>query len=95
LSRTYEDVIAKADTVSNRMIDLSVKLDHLSGFPRKELFRLADQLSKNFFSLTVLKRLVWYHFYLYDVDFKIKQAVSDKLGMTPQPQMLNPKHKLH
>lgn len=82
MAGTFKQVIDESPNIANRIIDLSVKLDHIKGFPKNEAISLAEESKRNPFTLTLLKILVWHHFYLYKEDYRLKQAVCEKLNIS-------------
>jgi hypothetical protein len=91
LDQTYRDVLGEeGDRTSIRLVDLSIKLDHLSGFPQDDVMELSKRLKrKNFFSTAVLRDMVANHLYLFYVGEKTRQAVGKELGIeTHSPRMM-------
>jgi len=93
LSITYRDLLATSDTISYRFIDLSVQLDHFSGFPRKALFELHSRVRNNPFATQFLRHLVWYYFYIYPSTDRLRQSVCKKLGIVLLPGVQEPRVK--
>lgn len=79
LSTSYKEVLECNPTTSIALLDLSVKLDCLGSFPRKETLELAAKLETNLFSKSILIQLVYNHFYLYPCDPKVKQHICERL----------------
>jgi len=79
LSTSYKEVLECNPTTSFALLDLSVKLDCLGNFPRKETLELATKLETNLFSKSILIQLVYNHFYLYPCDPKVKQHICERL----------------
>ena len=97
LSGTFTDVLkGLGQTLPARLIDLSIKLDHFPGFPLKEIEELADETSRNRFTKRVLRDLVASHFYLFKVDYRIRQKLSEKLDIqgTAKRYIANPSKKV-
>lgn len=94
LKETYKEVLTGSDTLPTRMIDTSIKLNHFRPFPEKEVLELLKLVNKNKLALFVLRQLVRDHFQLHDEDYKLRQGVSDKLGIEFRDQrMIESKHK--
>jgi hypothetical protein len=81
LEQTYRDVLGQeGDRTSIRLVDLSIKLDHFSGFPQGDVMEMSKRLKrKNFFSAAVLADMVANHLYLFYVDERTRQAVGKEL----------------
>lgn len=78
----YDELVAKHQTLSVRLIDLSVKLDHFQKFPEHEFDILIDEVvAKNLFGTLILRHLAFDHFYRYPIQRAIKQKYCGKLGI--------------
>lgn len=76
------------------LLDVAIKLDHFRPFPEKEIIVLNNRLSGNFFAASLLKQLVINYMYLYPCDYKVRQRICDKLGITVEKtRMLEDKTK--
>ncbi len=64
-----------------KLIDLSVKLDYFSKFPMPETEALATELEHRVFARALLRDLVWFHLYLFPVDYKTKQRACGLLNI--------------
>jgi hypothetical protein len=85
LSRTYDDVLAGTPSISYRFIDLSLRLDHYRNFPEQEARRLYRDVRRSPFSAFLLRQLVWFHFYIYRRDFKLREKICARLGIQLLP----------
>jgi hypothetical protein len=82
LELTYDEVAELRDhNLSNRMIRLSIELDHFDQFPKVEVESLAGDLRKNFFSFQTLRDLVMNHLYLFPREYSIQQWCGGVLNM--------------
>jgi len=88
LSETFAEVLESERSMPLELIDVAVKLDHYRGFPVRETESLARSLHKNVFTFSVLRDLVWTKFYLYHVDFRIRQKMSNTLNISAKGQQL-------
>jgi hypothetical protein len=86
LEQTFREVLDIEGSVPFSLIDLSVKLDHYRSFPERETLTLAGTLCKNVFTFSVLRDLVWNHFYIFHADYQIRQRISEKLRISPTGQ---------
>jgi len=84
LDEIYKDILKDSNNISFRLTDLSIKLDHFESFPETEIMKLADNLSSNFFSFTLLRFLVVDYYHLFSTSFKTKQKICDKLKIPIQ-----------
>lgn len=87
LSLTFHDLLEEDDRMSYRLIDLSVRLDFYRSFPRNEVFQIYKDIRRNPFSAHLLRRLVWYYFYIYETDRRLQQNMCDKLGIKLLPHV--------
>lgn len=78
---TYRSVLENNNSTSFNLIDVAVKLECLNNFPLKEVLQLGADLKSNIFSLAILRDIVVNHFYLYECEFKVKQAACSGLGI--------------
>ena len=97
LRGTFSDVLKNlGEPLSARLIDVSIKLDHFPGFPYEEIKAIAHDTTRNHFTKRVLRDLVVNHLYLFNVDYRIRQKLSRKLGIqgTDKQYIANPSKKV-
>jgi hypothetical protein len=82
LVQTYKRVLEEEGSDAAHLIDLSIKLDHETGFPTVDTLRVGRQLKQNDFAVSLLRYLVVNHFYMFHVDFPTRQSVCDNLGIS-------------
>ncbi|CAK7010808.1 metallophosphoesterase [Tissierella sp.] len=82
LSETYKEIILKNNTISFKIIDISIKLDFLRDVPESEIIRLNEELKNNYFTQNILRHLVFINFYLYRHEHRVKQRICSKLGIS-------------
>lgn len=75
LSETLADLLREKDDNAHRLIDLSIKLDNYQHFPTREVEQLAKECRNNSYAWSLLRRLIWQHFYLHDEDYRLAQKV--------------------
>lgn len=75
LSETLADLLREKNDNAHRLIDLSIKLDNYQNFPIKEVESLAKESRGNPYAWSLLRRLIWQHFYLHDEDYRLAQKV--------------------
>lgn len=78
LTEVYKKVLQELKFTSVELIDISIKLDHVT-FSPKEVTNLALKLKNNGFARMLLSLMVIEHFRLFDVKHTIKQQICDKL----------------
>ena len=89
LSLTFSELVDNNQNISYRFIDLSVRLDYYQGFPEKEVFDLYKDVRKNYFSVSLLKHLVWYYLYLYYVKRELRESICKRLGIGQKATPIN------
>jgi hypothetical protein len=82
--RTYRRVLNENNSTATSLIDMSIKLDYKTEFPKREIEDLSEQLTarSNVFALSLLRHLVIYHFYLFHVEFMTRQSICAALGIS-------------
>ena len=97
LEPTYDEVAELRDnSLSNGIIQLSIRLDHFERFPKKEIEKLAVTLEHNVFSYQTLRDLVLNHLYLFPRDYTIQQWAGSVLKMKVDlPEVRGSARKLH
>lgn len=86
LSETFKEVLNKNDIISVHLVDISIKLDFFKAFPYSDIRKLQKTLEKNPLPLTVLKRLVIDHLYMFPTTYEDKQRICDKLEISMTSQ---------
>lgn len=86
VAQTFDEVVADEDNPSVRVIDLSIRLDHYNRFPESQINQLAKLFAGNVFAMNLVRYLVWYHLYLFTVDYKQRQFACEKLGIAIENQ---------
>lgn len=97
LSITFDELINRnGNNISYRFIDISVRLDYFfNNFPEAKVLELNKEIMNKLFPRDLLKRLVWYHFYLYPSDYRLRASVCKKLGIELQlPKIFDERTKL-
>jgi hypothetical protein len=79
LELIYTELNKEFGSASVSLIDLSVRLDHFNVFPAALVEEVHLKLRDNFFADSILRRLVVMHFYLFPVDFKVRDSICEKL----------------
>jgi hypothetical protein len=82
LEATYEDVADRQErNISNRLIHLSIRLDHFSRFPKDEIEGLSETLKHNTFAYQTLRDIVLNHLYLFPRGYEVQQWVGSTLNI--------------
>jgi predicted MPP superfamily phosphohydrolase len=81
LKKTYTELFDSTDVTSTRLIDLSIKLDHFRQFPQEEVLALSKDIKDNYFTASVLRRVIASHFYMTYVDPGIRDRICDRLNI--------------
>ena len=81
LEKTYAELFGSTNITSARLIDLSIRLDHFRQFPQEEVLALAKALKDNYFTSSVLRRVVATHFYMTYVDAGIRDRICNRLNI--------------
>jgi hypothetical protein len=87
LAATYEKVVTMDGNLSNRVIDVAIKLDHYENIPERELRQLQSLVLKNPFTFALIRDLVADHLYLYGCDYPTMQMLGSAWNIkitTPQ-----------
>lgn len=82
LEEIFSEVLSENQLTSYKLINASIEIDYIEGFPDINITNLAEELSKNFFAFELLKMLVAEHFEFHEVNFKIKQRICSKLNIS-------------
>lgn len=82
LDTTLQDTLQRRPTAARRLVDLAVRLDHFSAFPEEKVDVLAAATSrKNPLAFTLLRSLVYLHFYLFPSQRQTRQRACELLGI--------------
>lgn len=87
LTRTYVRMVEKNNMPSVRLIDVALKLDHSPSFPEGTVSDLAREFREGSFARMILQDLVLSHFYLFPVNFRVKQKICAVLGIQYSPTL--------
>jgi GTPase SAR1 family protein len=83
----YPMVQSEFDFASVRLINFLIKLDHVSGFPDRDMQTLKEYVEKHPMSYFLLKRMVINHLHRHPVDFKDRQRICAFLGIPIESQL--------
>lgn len=80
LRPSFDKLIAKeGSTPSQRLLDVSTRLECFDGFPETHVLALADELDRGLLGQELLRVFVWEHLKVFKTDYKIKQRVCSRL----------------
>ena len=82
LAKTYEKVFAKGQSPARLLVQISMELDRMGDFPERAIVEFAAERSDNFFAVRVLRHLVVRHFRLFNRNFKLRQRIGEKIGIS-------------
>jgi hypothetical protein len=95
LTQTYQRVLGETPPPIVSLFDLSIRLDNQTSFPESQIKALRDQFEKGFLTSSILRRLVVQHFYLFPVDFRLRQRMCSELGIPfRRTEIADPRRKL-
>jgi hypothetical protein len=83
----YPMVQNEFDFASVRLINFLIKLDHISGFPDRDMQTLKEYVEKHPMSYFLLKRMVINHLHRHPVDFRDRQKICAFLGISMDIQL--------
>ena len=83
----YPMVQSEFDFASVRLINFLIKLDHVSGFPDRDMQTLKEYVEKHPMSYFLLKRMVINHLHRHPVDFRDRQRICAFLGIPIESQL--------
>lgn len=83
----YPMVQNEFDFASVRLINFLIKLDHISGFPDRDMQTLKEYVEKHPMSYFLLKRMVVNHLHRHPVDFRDRQRICAFLGIPIESQL--------
>jgi hypothetical protein len=88
LSKTFDRILNNNRHKSVALTNMSIKLDHFSGFPEKDILDFNKDNKTNYLCVTVLRKFVIDYLHLYYTDYKQKQLICDELGIKISDQLL-------
>jgi hypothetical protein len=95
LTTTYEKLVKENPDNSTRLVELSTRLDHSGSVPDELIKELANEFRGSHLPLWILRSLALEHFYLFPVEYRIKQRVCESLAISySRLQATDPSRKL-
>jgi Calcineurin-like phosphoesterase len=88
LSEIFNTILTENSTNAVRLIDISIKLDHIQKIPFNDITSLKKDLldSNNLIAYNILRGLVLNHLYMFDTSYKDKQKICTHLDIAIQQQ---------
>ncbi len=95
LRPSFDKILSMPDiSVSDRLLDLSARLDYFDGFPKDSITEVAKMLKGKGVGYEALRILVWEHMKLFNVPYDARQSICSQLEITiGQTAFINPKNK--
>lgn len=88
LKNTFDKALEAQPYNSVKLIDLAIKLGYASIATHIELIEnYTDEMKKNKLSIVVLQNLVIDYMYMFDTDYKTRNRICNKLGISVQEQL--------
>jgi len=81
LKEIYPEVLKKNNTNAIKLINFSIKLEYLDGFPINDLKELKKELSKNLLPYSILRREVVNYIYMYPLSVEKKQQIGEAISL--------------
>lgn len=88
LSRTFTQLLERNNSISNRLIDIAIKLDYFCAFPFDDIGRLVKEVPKNGLQYTILQQLVLDYLYMFPTHYKEKQHICQLVGISMDTQRM-------
>lgn len=77
----FKEINDLLPVTSVKLIDISIKLDHMYDIPFSEIESLLDVVGDNPMVITILRKIVINHIYMFPVDYRDRQKVVDLLSL--------------
>lgn len=82
LRPSFDKIMQKNDiSISEKILDLSARLDFFDGFPQKNIIDVARDLKGRGVGYEALRIIVWEHMKLFSVSYDQRQSVCEKLDI--------------
>lgn len=88
LSEIFKHILDENYTNAIRLIDLSIKLDHIQTIPFNDIATLKKDLTdkNNLIGYSLLRGLVINHLYMFETSYKDKQRICNHLDISIERQ---------
>ena len=83
---SIDNLTKDKDNEAMKLISIATKLDFSGGLNKDRIIKLDKEFSQNIIVKDLLKRLVIEHLYKFNVTYKKKQEICDKLGIGIETQ---------
>jgi len=95
LRPSFDKILSSDDiSISDRLLDLSTRLDYFDGFPKDIIIGMANELKKHSVGHEALRIITWEHMKLFSVSYDIRQSVCMQLEITVnQPDLITQHEK--
>jgi predicted phosphodiesterase len=95
LGPVYRAVLQALDeSPEARILDLSIRIDHFPELPASDAIALYEDQLNNHLVCLLVKHLVWYHMYMFRVDYQLRQRLCEKLEIPARTGLIDSDTKL-
>jgi hypothetical protein len=88
LAVTYDALLREYPSPSARVIDLAIHLFHFSDFPEAKTVDLYRDIHKHHFVTLLVRRLVWYYFYIMPARQALISSICTRLEIELHPAIV-------
>ncbi|MDL2223634.1 metallophosphoesterase, partial [Bacteroidales bacterium OttesenSCG-928-M11] len=81
LKEIYPEVLKNNNTNAIKLINFSIKLEYLDGFPLNDLKELKKELGSNVLPYSILRREVVNYIYMYPLSIEKKQQIGEVISL--------------
>jgi hypothetical protein len=82
LRPTFDQLVQENPSIGNRLINLSIRLDHFGELSLDEIEALNEEFKNDHFVLGIIKLHVLHHLTFFEVDYRTRQRISQILGFS-------------
>lgn len=86
LEPIFSHVLENNNTTAVQLIDLGIEIDHYKEVPTSKVYALYSKHDKKFIVQSIIQKLVLSHMHMYDLNYKTKQQLCSKLGISIKDQ---------
>jgi len=93
LEPVYKKVIQEDAPINRCIVETTIKMDYMI-FPKSQIISTFKKWHHNTFVASLIRHLVWYHFYVTREKYYIRQEVCQKLGIILEKSFIENSQKL-
>jgi predicted phosphodiesterase len=88
LTETFKRILNNNNTNAIKLIDISIKLDHIQTIPFSDITSIKNELDRNnnLIVYNLLRGLVIDHLYMFETNYKVKQRICSYLDISIERQ---------